>query len=203
MVDPAPAEPVRLAPTTSPLSADPFALDHPAGDAIGELLTTPSGFRVVVNPAPTDSLIVFRGITDQFVETSGPSRFALPYDAFAHSRSDATILLSALQADGRKLPEWVQFDPRTGTFQVSAPVGFKGILQIKVIARDGEGREVSTMFRMHVGQERNATPVSRHGLSEQLKLAAQRWQGGAERGQGAPSRLAQGLGAARLARPGA
>ena len=203
IVEPPAAEPVNTTPTPTLLGADPLLDARPAADPIGDLLTSPSGFRVVVNPAPTDSLIVFRGITDQFVETSVPVRVALPYDAFAHSRPDATILLTALQADGRKLPEWVQFDPRSGTFQVSAPTSFKGVLQIKVIARDTDGREVSTMFRMHVGQERDIKPVSRNGLSEQLKQAAQRWQGGSERGQNAPSRLAQGLTQARLDRPGA
>ena len=202
-VEPVPAEPVRLAPGPTLLSSDPLVLERPATTTVGDALTSPSGFRVVVNPAPTDSLIVFRGVTDQFVEASAPIRIALPYDAFAHSRPDATILLTALQADGRKLPEWVQFDPRSGTFQISAPAGFKGVLQIKVIARDTEGREVSTMFRMHVGQERDLKPQSRHGLSEQLRLAAQRWTGGAERGQSAPDRLAQGPNPTRLARPGA
>jgi hypothetical protein len=166
-------------------------------------LTSPSGFRVAVTPAPTDNLVVFRGVTDQFVENNAPTRISMPYDAFAHSKPDASIQLAAQQADGRKLPDWVQFDARTGTFVVSAPAGFKGVLQIKVIARDTEGREVSTMFRMHVGQERDVKPQSRNGLSEQLRLAAQRAPGGAERGQAAPSRLAQGMALAPLIRPGA
>jgi hypothetical protein len=171
-VEPTPAEPVRPAPAPAPV--DPLVMERAATAPIGDRLTSPSGFRVVVTPAPTDNLVVFRGVTDQFVESNAPTRISMPYDAFAHSKPDASIQLAALQADGRKLPDWVQFDARTGTFQVIAPAGFKGVLQIKVIARDTEGREVSTMFRMHVGQERDVKPQSRNGLSEQLRVAAQR-----------------------------
>ncbi|AWI52816.1 hypothetical protein DEH84_04820 [Aquabacterium olei] len=202
-VDAPPAEPVRLAPAPTPLSADPLVLERPASAPIADRLTSPSGFRVAVTPAPTDNLVVFRGVTDQFVENNAPTRISMPYDAFAHSKPDVSIQLAAQQADGRKLPDWVQFDARTGTFVVSAPAGFKGVLQIKVIARDTEGREVSTMFRMHVGEERDVKPQSRNGLSEQLRLAAQRSPGGVERGQATPSRLAQGVASARLIRPGA
>ena len=106
----------------------------------------------------------------RFVQGQEPTRFALPYDAFAHSRSDAKITLSAVLSNGDRLPEWVVFDRNSGTFQVTPPKAFKGNLQIKVIARDSEGREVSTMFQMYLGEDRNNKPQSRSGLSEQLRM---------------------------------
>ena len=128
--------------------------------------------------ATTANLSVANGITDQFVEGNKPSTFALPYDAFVHTRADATILLIAKQADGRPLPAWVQFDAQSGTFQLDPPQGFNENLQIKVIARDSEGREAAAMFRFFVGDAK-AKPVGRSSLSEQIRLAANRsthWQ---------------------------
>ena len=119
------------------------------------------------------NLSLFRGITDQFIEANKPATFALPADAFVHTKADATVTISAKLADGRDLPGWVQFDARSGTFQLNPPVGFDEELQIKVLARDSEGREVTAIFKLTVG-EGKPKPLGRTGLSEQIMLAAKR-----------------------------
>jgi hypothetical protein len=113
-------------------------------------------------------LTVFKGVTDQFVDSDKGSRVSLPYDAFAHTNASAVIRLQAAQADNSPLPPWVSFDPQAGNFDVKPPEGFKGKLELKVVARDNEGREATVIFRVFVGEQ----PQSRNSLSDKLKLAA-------------------------------
>jgi hypothetical protein len=110
----------------------------------------------------------------------------MPYDAFVHSKSDAVIQLNASQASGAALPAWVRFDARTGSFDVdpNASGGFKGKIDVKVIARDNEGREATVLFRLFVGEKPAEEapappppaerPQGRSSLSEKLRLAAKR-----------------------------
>ena len=118
-----------------------------------------------------------KGITDQFVEQgSGNGKFTVPYDAFMHSKQDAIIKLQAKLADDTPLPKWVVFDPQAGTFEVKPPANFKGKVELKVIARDDDGREATSIFRMFVGEEPapEQKPQSRSSLSEKIRLAAKR-----------------------------
>ena len=153
----------------------------PAPPAIGEVLTRSEGFPVVVDANRPEGLQVFKGVTDQFVEGTSTAKVSMPYDAFVHSKADAVIQLTASQADGTPLPPWVRFDQRTGSFEVdpAASDGFKGKIELKVTARDGENREATVLFRMFVGEQPPAEkpadkPQSRNSLSEKLRLAAKR-----------------------------
>jgi hypothetical protein len=153
----------------------------PARPAIGEVLTRSEGFPVVVDANRPEGLQVFKGVTDQFVEGTSTAKVSMPYDAFVHSKADAVIQLTASQADGTPLPPWVRFDQRTGSFEVdpAASGGFKGKIELKVTARDGENREATVLFRMFVGEQPPAEkpadkPQSRNSLSEKLRLAAKR-----------------------------
>ena len=121
--------------------------------------------------AATPNLSVFRGITDQFIEASKLAVFSLPADAFVHSKADAVVTITAKQPNGEDLPAWVQFDARTGTFTLDPPSGFNNELQIKVTARDNEGREVNSIFKLTVGKAK-ADMSSRSSLSEQIRLAS-------------------------------
>ena len=58
-------------------------------------------------------------------------------------------------------------------FDGKPPLGGARLLSIMVIARDGEGREVSTIFRIKLGNDARRD-AGRAGLSEQLRLAANR-----------------------------
>jgi large repetitive protein len=96
----------------------------------------------------------------------------VPSDAFVHTQAGTDVLLTAQLADGSDLPNWVLFDAQSGKFNISPPEGFKGELKIKLIARDTQGREASTLFRFHVGEKR-PTGLGRSGFTEQLRHAAQ------------------------------
>ena len=186
---PAPA-PAPLAPPDSPIAPmppfdsatllperSPLPLLQDRQDTFQDTLTSDAGFPVVVVEGTTPRLTVNSGITDQFVESNALTRFALPFDAFAHTKSDAVISLQAKLADGSNLPSWVQFDAQSGTFQVNPPADFNGELKIMVIARDAEGREATAPFRFFVGQDKDKGKPQAQGrlsLSEQIKLAGKR-----------------------------
>ena len=133
-------------------------------------LTQPTGFQVMVNERQSGQLELNRTIDKQFVETGAQSSIALPFDTFTHSDPNATIVLAAKLADGRALPNWVSFDPRTGTFKVQAPAGYVGDLEVEVSARDDKGNEVKTRFKLTVGAK--AAAAGREGLSDQLRQAS-------------------------------
>jgi len=143
---------------------------------LGDILTSSSGFRVAVNETASPGLSLHRGITDQFVEGNGSSsKVSLPYDAFIHSNKDAVIKLDAKLADNSPLPNWVRFDPATGSFEVNPPKDFKGKLDLKVIALDDDGREATALFQLFVGDKpAEQKPQSRNSLTEKLRLAGQR-----------------------------
>ncbi len=153
-----------------------MAAEPPA--PMGDSLTSVSGFRVVVNSMAPPGLNVHRGITDQFVEKGAGTKVSLPFDAFIHSKEDAVIKLESKLADDRPLPPWVRFDPANGTFEVNPPPGFTGRLDVKVAARDDEGREAVAIFRMFVGEQAAPAPPpgpqSRDSFSEKLKVASKR-----------------------------
>lgn len=155
-----------------PSAFSPLVADRTSAP-IEAVLTSTSGFQVVVNEAPTANLSVFRGITDQFIEANQPTRLALPPDTFAHTKADATVTIVAKLANGENLPIWVEFDARSGTFQMSPPPGLNDDIQIKVTASDSEGREATVIFKLTVGSGKSKL-LSRQGLSEQIMLAAKR-----------------------------
>jgi hypothetical protein len=136
-------------------------------------LTSSSGFRVAVNETASPGLALNRGVTDQFVEGNGSSaKVSLPYDAFIHSNKDAVIKLDAKLADNSPLPDWVRFDPATGSFEVNPPKDFKGKLDLKVIAMDDDSREAVALFQLFVGDmPAEQKSQSRNSLTEKLRLA--------------------------------
>ncbi|MCQ4345835.1 Ig-like domain-containing protein, partial [Pseudomonas stutzeri] len=162
-------------PTLSTLGSASDALDPMQRAALSDVYTSSTGFRVVVMEAPEPTLTLYRGMGDQYADAGAVTSFSIPYDAFVHTDPQARVVLSAMQANGERLPDWLVFNPLTGKFEVVAPDGFRGDVTIKVVARDSQGREVSTMFRISIGERQNsAGNGGRAGLSEQLRAAAKR-----------------------------
>jgi hypothetical protein len=194
VVPPTPPAPIIVKPVEPP-AAPPVALPKPFNSAtqaleqklappselpaakIGDVLTSNSGFPVVAIENAPPGLTLNKGITDQYVEQgTNNGKISIPYDAFMHSKQDAVIKLQAKQGDDTPLPAWVKFDPQTGSFDVTPPANFKGKVEMKVIARDGDGREATSIFRLFVGDDAPAPqkPQSRNSLSEKIRLAAKR-----------------------------
>jgi len=179
-------EPVVQVAQFVPPTSDMAARLIPVRDIIpliGDILTSNLGFRTVVNESAAAGLNVYRGVTDQFVDGSDSAKVTIPADAFIHSVQEAVVKVEAKQVDNTSLPSWVVFDSKTGTFDVNAPPEFKGKLDIKVTARDDQGREAAVIFRIFVGKQPEGQkpaekpagkPQGRNSLSEKLRMAVKR-----------------------------
>jgi len=114
----------------------------------------------------------------------------IPADSFASTRTDAVVTLTATRADGAALPGWLVFNPKTGTFEGTPPPGFRGVVTVKIVARDNEGRQAVQTFRIEVGVagEGRAQPDGEGGE----RPGGQRPGGGGRTGQtgGAGDRVA-------------
>ncbi len=167
------APPVQsFASTLTPLAPALVPADPPL--SMMDAVTSGSGYQIPVSETAAPGLSLYQGITDQFVQTTGAmTKVSLPFDAFIHSNKDAVIKLEAKQADNSNLPAWVQFDPATGVFEVTPPPGFKGKLDLKVIARDDDGREAVAIFQMFVGEQQQSLP-GRDSLTDKLRMAGKR-----------------------------
>jgi hypothetical protein len=82
------------------------------------------------------------------------------------------VTLRATLMDGRPLPKWLHFDPSTGQFEGEPPQGAPRLLAVLVIAKDSDGREASTIFRIRFDRTEARRDGGRAGLSEQLRSAA-------------------------------
>jgi hypothetical protein len=175
LAEPPPLPPVNIAvqPFASTLSPLATALVHVNVPApLVDTVTSSSGVPIPVSETAPPGLSLYQGITDQFVQSTDMStKVGLPFDAFIHSNKDAVIKLQAKQADDSDLPSWVQFDATTGVFEVTPPKNFKGKLDLKVIARDDDGREAVAIFQMFVGEQTTDRPQSRDSFTEKLKMA--------------------------------
>jgi hypothetical protein len=141
---------------------------------LSDVYTRSEGFRTVVAKADDPALVVFRGIPDQYTESGNRLALTVPSDAFAHTQPKAIVRLAATMQDGRPLPTWVQFNGQTGQFVGEVPSGQNGELRIKIIARDAEGREATSLFRINIGNMnvKNGDAVKAPGkvsLSDRLR----------------------------------
>jgi hypothetical protein len=102
-----------------------------------------------VAPAPLPTLVLSKPIGDFTVDSGMTMRFVVPADTFVSGDGSAP-LLSARLADGSPLPSWIRFDPATGTFTGTPPAGGM-LLEIEVVAKDANGNEVRSIFKVQTG----------------------------------------------------
>jgi hypothetical protein len=214
-VSSSPAPSVVAAQSAAPAAADTASIisespgiSFESAPANRTLYTRATGFQIIVlkssatssgtaesDTSSKSSLLVNRGVPDVDIENTGREvEVAIPRDAFAHTRDDAVISLTVVKSDGTPLPFWLRFDPRLGVLRGVPPAGIRDEIEVRVIARDQQGNQVETTFRirLHVGEvERSlphaaATPdvtrplASKAGLTTQLH-AAGKWGRAAER----------------------
>ncbi|MGE5492851.1 MAG: Ig-like domain-containing protein, partial [Actinomycetota bacterium] len=139
----------------------------------GERGVSPSEVRY--SPGAGDAgLQLGRPMADQTLPAGQGAEIRIPADTFIGFGADGALQLSAMQANGRPLPNWIRFDAAKGTFVANPPPGVSGELTVRLSARDTDGRMVVTTFKIRVGGNRQAGQESpgRIGLSEQIRLAA-------------------------------
>ncbi|MBT8372261.1 MAG: hypothetical protein KJO34_14945, partial [Deltaproteobacteria bacterium] len=84
-------------------------------------------------------------LADQRIFVGQTLEFSIPQGAFQHSDPAETLKYSASLPDGSPLPEFIQFDSQSGSFNVTAPPGVVN-LDIVVTAYDSVGNMASTTF---------------------------------------------------------
>ncbi|CDL01236.1 conserved protein of unknown function [Magnetospirillum gryphiswaldense MSR-1 v2] len=165
----APAAPVvtqtqaPAAPTLAPTGAQTV-------QTIPATLTAPSAqaFQVAVAVRAAgggDALVVNAPVRDSVIAEGTRIAVTVPSEAFAHTKADATVTLTATRDTGAALPAWMAFNPQTGTFEGTPPPGFKGEVVVRVVARDQDGREAVQTFKIVVGTagQGNIAPGQRGG----------------------------------------
>jgi hypothetical protein len=105
-----------------------------------------------------DRLFVNEGIQNMSLAGGQGLSAMVPADAFGHTGLGSTVQLSAASSDGAPLPGWLVFDPVSGLFSGTAPANQNVIVEVRVTARDNEGREASTTFRLEVKSADNPAP---------------------------------------------
>ena len=125
--------------------------------------TGSGGFAVVVVAAgagrnTSGDLIVNQPLANQSVLPGERISFNIPSSAFAHTNPNATVTLTATQANGQPLPAWMTFNPMTGRFEGTPPPGFKNNLSVRVIARDSEGHQATQVMSFVFSSRSEGTP---------------------------------------------
>ncbi|HET7865079.1 MAG TPA: tandem-95 repeat protein, partial [Burkholderiaceae bacterium] len=159
------AAPARATADTAPAGEMVRVAHIDRGPGPDDIYTRSSGFQVMVARAAEPSLRLFRGIDDQVVPLGRTLIVQVPADAFVHTVTAETVVLNAALADGRPLPAWLMFDGKSGKFIGQPPADLTQDLAIRLSARDSQGREASTMFRIKVSHGNHSL---HRGLNQQL-----------------------------------
>ncbi|ABK42947.1 Cadherin [Magnetococcus marinus MC-1] len=184
---PAASDAARTAPAALPASA--ASVVPVVMTAQFTVSTELGGFRVPVVTASQGGPAV-EGLIALHPEILAPDmvddvvRVSLPADAFAHTRTDAVVVLTAARINGQPLPSWLNFDSRSGTLSGSPPADLKGTTVVKIIARDNLGNEAIITVRINGQTERSGalrdaathklveTLTGKPAFTQQLKAAA-------------------------------
>ena len=135
-----------------------------------------------------DALVSVRPMAEVSIGQGGQISYSVGIDTFTHTNAQAIIQLSATQADGKPLPAWLSFDSKSGTLTGTPPAGMNGEVQIRVIARDDQGREAIAVVR--IGGEGQRTQPAQPGQQQAPEGQSQRGQPGqpnAPNAQGRPT----------------
>ena len=113
-------------------------------------------------------------LTDQVV-SEGISEYNVADGQFSHTDSSVPLNYEALLPSGAPLPDFIQFDQSTGTFQFDAEAARQaGVdsIQIQVVASDPDGNRTSSTFQVSFvnSEERE---VSANGPTEQINASAE------------------------------
>ena len=162
---------------SSPLMSGVFTLDS---TTLSEPQALTSGRPDLIG---NDGVLISNTpIPDLNVRNNGPISLQVPGDAFSYGGNASSLQLNATLADGRPLPTWLKFDPSTGRFTGTPPLGFEGTLNFKVSARDSQGHVAVQTFKIVVTKEGQNNqraqlergqqePAGRPGLNEQIRSA--------------------------------
>ena len=91
-------------------------------------------------------------LPDVAIGLDGSVTYRLPANTFTGGKGE--IRLVAQLADGKPLPDWMKFDPKTGVIQADVPLEKAGPIELKIIATDDKGDQASTKLRIKPGSNK-------------------------------------------------
>jgi len=115
-------------------------------------------------PTANQTPVVSNPIGPQEVKEDAPWTFTIPAGTFTDPEN-ATLTYTATQADGSALPNWLMFDPATGTFSGTPPLNANGVVQLRVVVSDGTS-SVANTFVLNVLPVNDA-PVVANVIADQ------------------------------------
>lgn len=98
-------------------------------------------------------------LANQQATEDTPFVFTVPQNAFRDVDVGDMLTLSATQTDGSALPNWLQFDAATRTFNGTPVNGDVGSVSVRLTASDGAGAQVSQTFAIGVTNVNDAPEV--------------------------------------------
>ena len=142
-----------------------------ATDLAGAQASQTFGVRVVnVNDAPE----IGAPLANRTIQAGNPVNLQLPEGAFVDVDAGDVLGYSASLADGSALPDWLAFDPATGSFSGTPAVA--GTHSVRVTATDLAGAQVSQSFTLDVvsggGNQAPVTALDTATVIEDRKLLA-------------------------------
>ena len=111
----------------------------------------------VGNAPPVANSTVFD--SPVYLESGMGIDYSLPDDAFTDADGEESQDMEIVVSDaaGGELPEWLSYDPDTGTFSGVPPEDFQGTIKLKVEAVDEFGESAADMLTLQFGD--NQSPV--------------------------------------------
>jgi hypothetical protein len=117
---------------------------------------------VLVNNPPT----VANLIADQTAKQGTAFNFIIPLNSFSDIDAGDALTYSATLENGNALPTWLTFNPTTRTFSGTPSNDNVGSLNIKAIATDKAGANVSDIFAIAV-ENLNDAPIVANAIADQ------------------------------------
>lgn len=162
--------------TTSSVETTPAKRDGVSSAQDGNAsLTTGLVFRLPESIGNEQGLSLALRVSDQDAALGRDFAFQLPNGLFRHTDPAMQVSVEARLADGSPLPSWLSFNPETGKFTGKVPVNLDGNVEVRIIARDATGKEVSAQFHINVADldqaQRATAPRADAGAEKDVQPA--------------------------------
>ncbi|CAK7009681.1 calcium-binding protein [Saezia sanguinis] len=112
--------------------------------------TANANLDIAVEENANTAPVVQTPLSDLYIAREQQFNFTIPAGTFTDPDED-TLTYSARLANGGELPDWLSFDPATGTFQGQPDV--LQDLEVIITANDGNGHEVSSALIINVKEQ--------------------------------------------------
>ena len=103
----------------------------------------------------TNSIMLYitGNIDTQFILENEQEHFEVAETVFRHVNPNEPLSYEARLADGGGLPSWLEFDEKKLSFKGLAPYGSRGEIQLVILAKDSQGNQAESGFKLVVSKD--------------------------------------------------